>query len=93
MTQPARPWDITELAVGDARGLRVEYKTRPDVASADTDLQLAAYAAASAGGDLDSAGARLGVDVADLVRIRRAAGIAPPQRRRGILTRLFRDPR
>jgi hypothetical protein len=41
------------------------------------------------GGDLDTAAARLGVDVADLIRARRAAGIAPSHRRPGILSRLF----
>jgi hypothetical protein len=84
---PSRPWSIEELSAGDARRLRVEHKTTPN---GDTDLRVAAHAAASAGGDLDAAAVRLGVAVADLVAIRALAGFAPAHRRPGFVARLFR---
>lgn len=73
----SRPWTTEELDAGDARRLQIEYKP----SAGNTDIQRAAYAAASAGGDLEAAAARLGVDLADLVRIRREIGLRPGKHR------------
>jgi hypothetical protein len=72
--------DTRMLDAGDARGL-----TRP--AAADIP-DAPPRSPRRISGDLDAAAERLGVDVADLVAMRRKAGIAPSHRRPGLLDRL-----
>jgi hypothetical protein len=78
MIQP-RPWDASELDAGDVHRL----------AAPDPD-RLQAIRVPAPSGDLDDAAKRLGVDVADLVTMRRKLGIAPTHRRPSRWTRLFR---
>jgi aryl-alcohol dehydrogenase-like predicted oxidoreductase len=82
MTTDPRPWDVTELDAGNARGLTSQTDADPG--------ELQAIRTPRLDGNLDDAAARLGVDVADLVRMRRQMGIAPAHRRLSVLDRLFR---
>lgn len=78
MTKP-RPWDTSGL---DASNVRRLPAPDPD--------RLQAIRVPPPSGDLDDAAKRLGVDVADLVAMRRKLGIAPTHRRPSRWTRLFR---
>jgi hypothetical protein len=79
------------LAAGNARGLP---GGDPAATPGPDDLQnVAGWASVNRDdltGDLDTAAARLGVNVADLVKMRRSLGIATTHRRPSRLARLFR---
>lgn len=72
--------DTRMLDAGDARGLN-----RPAVAGIP-DAPVRSPRRIS--GDLDAAAKVLGVDVADLIAMRRKAGIAPSHRRPSLFDRL-----
>jgi len=83
MTNP-RPRDVAELDAGNARGLT-------GVQPIDSgELQVIRLRPQQESGDLDAAASVLGVDVADLVALRRKMGIAARHRRPAWWTRLFR---
>ena len=84
MTANPRPWDVRELAAGNARGLTAEPTPPPD------RLQVIRLRQQQVSGDLDVAAGLLGVDVADLVALRRKLGIATTHRRPSRWSRLFR---
>jgi hypothetical protein len=94
MTTDPRPWDVRELAAGDAR--RADTPA-PDDADRLQPLRRptlipgweAALHPARPTGDLDAAAAETGVDVAELVRLRRELGITS-HRAPSLWTRLFR---
>jgi hypothetical protein len=69
--------DTRMLDAGDARGLRT------DASPAGIPLTRS-----DVSGDLDAAADLLGVDVADLVAMRRRAGIAPTHRTPSLFARL-----
>jgi len=73
-----RQWDIRELDAGDARRLNDQPAPETIVVIRPSDLT----------GDLNTSAGRLGVDVADLVRARRALGIQHTHRAPGLLARI-----
>jgi hypothetical protein len=82
MTTDRRPWDVTELDAGNVRGLTGTPNPDPDEMQVIRVPQL--------DHSLDTAAEQIGVDVADLVRMRRGLGYAPSHRRPSLLHRLFR---
>lgn len=88
MTTDPRPWDVTELDAGNARGFPPE-PTLPDPGTVQAIREITSVGFMPSG-DLDRAASVLGVDVADLVKLRRQLGVATSHRRPSRWTRLFR---
>lgn len=88
MTQ--QPWyhDTRMLAAGNARAIPGGDPAAMPVSPAAPDGSHPAVAPRDLAGDLNASAARLGVDVTDLIRLRRELGIAGRHRRDGFATRL-----